>query len=129
MWLLQAPRFRFDPGDDRWRGPAYAGCLWAARLSAASTNGATGAAQAASNGGLSRNGRHDAGRVAPRAQGLTPGPHATGLSRAYKGGLAALGPRYPRPGEVARTCDACRGLIPPNFSESLNIDVSDKNPE
>ena len=64
----------------------------------------------------------DAGRVAPRAQGPTPAPtQPTGLARAFEGGPAALGPRYPRPGEAARICDACRGLIPLDFSEILGI--------
>ncbi|MGO8902552.1 MAG: hypothetical protein ACLQU5_30040 [Isosphaeraceae bacterium] len=53
---------------------AHAGCLWAARLSAASTSGATGAAQATSTAGRAATPGHDADRVAPRAQGLTPAP-------------------------------------------------------
>jgi len=53
---------------------AHADCLWAARLSAVSTSGATEAAQAARTAGPAGNGRHDAGRVAPRAQGPTPAP-------------------------------------------------------
>src|SRR5271157_6435719 len=99
------------------RTPAVSG----PRLSAAGTSGAAEAAQAASTAGRAATAGHDAGRVAPRAQGPTPGPHVTGLSRACEGGPAALGPRYPRPGEAARTCDACRGLIPPDFSDSLDI--------
>ena len=58
-----------DAGDDRWRGPAYAGYPWAARLSAAGTSGATEAAQAASTAARAATAGHDAGRVAPRAQG------------------------------------------------------------
>ena len=51
---------------------AHAGCLWAARLPAVSTSGATGTASATRMAGRAATAGHDAGRVAPRAQGPTP---------------------------------------------------------
>src|SRR5271165_5743273 len=99
---------------------AHADCLWAARLSAASTSGATGAA------------RPPAWRAEPQRPAMTPAawprgprdpprPPRNRIVPSVRNGPAALGPRYPRPGEAARTCDACRGLIPPDFSDNLDI--------
>jgi len=53
---------------------AHSDCLWAARLSAASTSGATEAAQATRMAGRAATASLDTGWVAPRAQGLTPAP-------------------------------------------------------
>jgi len=53
---------------------AHADCLWAARLSAVGTSGATGAARATRMAGRAATAGHDAGRVAPRAQGLPRAP-------------------------------------------------------
>src|SRR5271157_2991277 len=97
------------------RTPAVSG----PRLSAAGTSGATEAAQAASTADRAATAGHDAGRVAPRAQG-PPRPPRNRIAPSVRNGPAALGPRYPRPGEAARTCDACQGLVSLDFSELLN---------
>ncbi len=73
---------------------AHAGCLWAARLSAASTSGASGAAQSTRMAGRAAMAGHDSGRVAPRAQGPTPVPTQPDCpERSRADGPAALGPR------------------------------------
>jgi len=44
------------------------------------------------------------------AQGPTPAPTQPDCLERSRAGRLALGPMYPRPGEAARPCDACRGL-------------------
>ena len=63
---------------------AHAGCLWAAHLSAASTSGATEAAQATSTVAPSRNGWHDAGRQSVKTTEWG-GPHGKDAHKKVNG--------------------------------------------